>query len=69
MSKQEAKVAVFNSEVMVGARVKVLRDNGDVLETTTRSEAWLLAGHTAVVLVEGIAGAYLLDRVKPEIKR
>ena len=41
------------------------RDNGDLTRTKTRSEAELLGGHTPVVWLEGIVGAYALDRVMP----
>jgi hypothetical protein len=34
---------------------------------TTFSEAQMLSGHIAVIWVEGISGAYLLNRVKPSI--
>lgn len=48
-----------------GTPVVVTRDDGSKLETRTRSPAWLLGEHTAVVMVEGISGAYLLDRIDP----
>lgn len=40
------------------------RDNGQDMETVTRSEAQLLFGHTAVVWVEGISGCYSLSHVE-----
>lgn len=49
----------------VGTPVRVRRDNGDVLETVTRSEPWLMGGHSWMVMVEGIAGGYALHRVDP----
>lgn len=54
----------WNVENPVGTEVIVTRDNGDELRTKTRSEAWVLSEHTAVVMVEGIAGGYLLSRVR-----
>lgn len=33
--------------------------------TKTRTDAQVLSGHSAVIWVEGIAGCYLLDRVRP----
>jgi hypothetical protein len=66
--KQQVKlVAAWNDSVMVGAAVSVKRDDGSELETKTRSVAWVLGGHTAVVKVEGIAGGYLLTRCTPKI--
>jgi len=69
MSKQKLRTATISVEVWnrlhpnTGVKVFVSRDDGTVLETTTRSAAWLLGGHTGVILVDGIAGAYNLDRV------
>ena len=48
----------------IGTPVAVRRDSGTVLETVTTSPAWLLGGHTAVIMVDGISGAYLLERVR-----
>lgn len=48
-----------------GVKVNVRKDDGSTLETITRSQAWLMGGHTAVVLVDGIAGGYSLERVTP----
>lgn len=36
---------------------------GAVMKSKTRSMAWMLGGHTPVILVEGITGAYALERV------
>jgi hypothetical protein len=46
-----------------GSAVTVTKDDGSKLETTTRSEAWVLGGHTAVIMVVGISGGYSLTRV------
>ena len=59
--------AAFNARHPVGARVHywpgTLR--GAPLTSATRSEAYLLGGHTAVVLIEGHAGAVALSHVEP----
>lgn len=47
----------------IGTPVTVQRGNGDLFETKTRSQPWLLSGHTWVILVQGISGCYALDRV------
>jgi len=61
---QQIKVADWNRlHPNPGVKVFVLRDDGTTLETVTRSAAWMLGGHSAVIMVEGIAGAYSLDRV------
>ncbi len=46
-----------------GTPVTVRKDDGTILETKTRSIPWLLGG-VAVIMVEGIAGGYALERVR-----
>lgn len=60
----EAEAKAWNSLHPVGTEVHVTKDDGTVVQTKTRSEAWALMGHTAVVQLEGLSGCYLLDRVK-----
>lgn len=64
-AKMGKQVEEFNRRVQVGDPVTVTKDRGEKFETRTRSEAWVLSGHTAVVMVDGIAGGYLLERVTP----
>ena len=59
-------VNAWNEKYPEGTPVIVTRDNGDKLETVTRSVAWSLCG-TAVVMVKGISGGYALERVAPNI--
>lgn len=47
----------------IGTPVTVRRDNGEILQTITRSSPWKIGGHTWVILVEGISGGYALERV------
>ncbi len=47
-----------------GVRVRVTMDLGQTIETTTRSAAWMLGGHSPVIKLAGISGAFLLTRVK-----
>jgi len=68
--KQQLKLAVeWNEQHQPGITVKVKKDGGEQVETITRSEAFMLGksgdypGHTAVIMLEGISGAYSLDRV------
>ena len=63
LRRQEAMVNGWNSRHPIGSAVKVRMDSGLVMDTSTRSEAYLLGGHTAVVLCIGISGAYSLERV------
>jgi hypothetical protein len=65
----ELQCSRWNEKNPVGAHVFVLRDNGVKFLTKTRSTAYVMGGHSAVIFVEGIAGCYLLSRltmVKPE---
>jgi hypothetical protein len=56
----------WNEKYPEGTPVIVTRDNGDKLETVTRSEAWELCG-SAVVMVKDISGGYALERCAPNI--
>lgn len=60
-----AEVSAWNATHPAGTLVEVTRDRGEVFTTKTRSGAWVIGGHTAVVAVVGIVSGYLLSRVKP----
>lgn len=62
-AEQATMVARWNERHRIGAEVNVTRDDGSIMSTRTRSDAWLLGGHTAVIMVEGITGGYALERV------
>lgn len=55
----------FNEKCPIGAAVTVRKDNGEIVHSTTTTEAQVLGGHSAVVWVAGGRGCYLLDRVTP----
>lgn len=59
----EAEVTAFNNANPVGTSVVVTRDDGTHHLTKTRSEAFVMGGHSAMIQVHGISGAYRLDRV------
>ncbi len=61
----EAQIKKFNEKYPPGTLGFLTRDNGSVEPAQTRSDAWIVGGHTAVVLLEGISGGYQLDRFKP----
>jgi len=65
LKEQKNSIEVWNRHVSVGQYVHVRRDSGEVEQRKTTSEAQLLGGHTAVVWLDGIAGAYALDRCTP----
>lgn len=60
----QTRANLFNVRVPVGSLVDVTDDVGAVVQTRTRSAAWVLGGHSAVVLLADRAGGYALDRVK-----
>jgi len=62
----ETQCAEFNAKFPVGSAVSVRKDGGEIVNTTTRSAASVLSGHSAVIWldgIDGISGYYLLDRV------
>lgn len=63
VAHQRELVIEWNRLNADGVKVNVRKDNGSIVETTTRSTAWLMGEHTAVILVDGIAGGFALERV------
>lgn len=59
------QVEEWNAAHAIGTDVIVTKDLGEQFPTKTRSPAWVLSGHTPVIMVNGISGCYLLDRVRP----
>ena len=59
----KSKVEVFNQKHPVGSVVTVIKDIGEKVVTKVRHPAEVLSGHTAVVWLDGISGAYVLNRV------
>ncbi len=60
---EQQLVDSWNSLNTVGCQVIVTMDDGSHLPTTTISDAWVMGGHSAVVKIAGISGAYSLKRV------
>ena len=60
----QRRVDNWNRNCPVGTVVTVTLDDGELFVTTTRSLAWVMGGHSAMVMVDGIAGGYLIDRVQ-----
>jgi len=64
------QAAAWNLANPVGTRVRYFPviDAVRYVETTTRSEAFVLSGHTAVVFVEGVSGCVAIEalEVRPE---
>jgi len=61
--KKEAQheVNLWNEKYSEGQRVSLMKDDGEIIITKTRSSAWVM-GCSAVALFEGIRGSYLLSR-------
>lgn len=64
--QQEKLVAAWNENHPIGTSVTVRMDDGEIRPTKTRGDAEMLSGHTAVIWLEGISGAYDLTRVCAE---
>lgn len=65
LAEQQRLVINWNNKHPEGTAVTVTLDGDQgTMESVTRSEAWMMGGHSAVILLEGIAGGYALDRVR-----
>lgn len=63
-NKAQYMVDNWNRRYPIGTKVtryKLINPLREGEETETRSEAWLMGGHSAVVLVNGVAGGVLLE--------
>ena len=59
---------LWNANHPVGTpvtRYKLVKPNREGNVTKTRSEAWVIGGHSVVVKVEGVAGGVLLESLVP----
>lgn len=63
MEAQIESVRAWNRSHPVGTDVIYARDHGGPLYTVTRSAAQMLAGHTAVIWLDGIDRPVTLERV------
>lgn len=54
----------FNERHPVGTPVFLTLDSGKEIETRTRSAAWVIGEHSAIVKVEGKSGGYAINRVR-----
>lgn len=57
----------WNAAHPVGTAVVLTKDGGEVVNTKTRSEAYICDAGYAVLFLEGVTGYYLLDRVRPAV--
>ncbi len=66
MTKQQKAVERWNARLPVGTSVvrhRLFNPLREPQATQTRSAAWILGGHSPVVMVDGIAGAVALKSV------
>jgi hypothetical protein len=67
VQKLEQMCADFNARFPIGTEVtrySMINPLRDPPITHTRSEAWVMGGHSAMVKVEGVAGGVLLESVR-----
>lgn len=62
--KANQKLVDAWKDVPTGTPVIVTKDAGEEVSTKTASGPFLLGGHTACIMLEGISGAYALSRVR-----
>jgi hypothetical protein len=64
----EKQINAWNAKYPIGTpvmRYKLIEPLREGNETKTRSEAWIMGGHSAMVMVEGVSGGVRLESVKP----
>lgn len=61
----QTKVDTWNATHQVGETIQYRDDVGKIIESKTRSEAWVLGGHSAVIQIEGRSGCYDFERILP----
>jgi hypothetical protein len=68
-AEAQEKVAAWNTQHTVGVDVLYVPVMQFPIKnqkhTKTRSEAWVLSGHTAVIMLDGISGCVCLDACTP----
>jgi hypothetical protein len=62
--KQQGMIDRWNATVPIGTPCEVRMDDGAIKTLPTRSTAWLMGGHSAMVMLEGISGGFQLQRCK-----
>ena len=61
----KSKCELFNKLHPVKSAVFYIDDLGEPIATTVKHPAEVLGNHTAVVWLEGVRGAYSLNRIIP----
>lgn len=63
------QVADWNATYPIGTpviRYKLINPLREPQDSKTRSEAWMMGGHSPMVIVEGVAGGVILESVVPK---
>jgi len=68
--KLQAEADKWNAKHPVGTpviRYALINPLREGTETETRSEAWVMGGHSVMVMVNGVAGGVCLESVKSNL--
>lgn len=69
LKQLQAECDRFNAKFPVGSEVFVKLDGvEEPFRTVTKSNAQVLGAHSAVIWLENVSGAYLLDRVSGRVE-
>lgn len=63
MTPQQKSVDAWNGRHETVVPVTYRKDDKSTVDTATRSKAFVLGGHTATIMVDGVCGCVALDRV------
>ena len=65
---EQMLAVIWNASYPIGTpvtRYKLISPLREPVATKTRSEAWLMGGHTAMIKVDGVAGAVTVESLVP----
>ena len=57
----------FNKTFVVGMSVFLELDDGSLMETYLRSQAWVIGSGDVIAKVEGKTGGWLIERIHPRM--
>lgn len=66
-ARMMADCVAWNNANPHGTEVILTKDSGEEVRTKTRGDAYMCNAGYPVIHLEGIAGYYLLDRVRPAL--
>jgi hypothetical protein len=67
-AKLQEQADYWNLRYPIGTpviRYKLINPLSEGNETKTRSQAWVMGGHSVVVMVQGVSGGVLLESIVP----